>query len=54
MKGKTAIGKGALSGGVATFVTKSLPAGTSAIVAVYHGDAQMAASKSTPVNQVVQ
>lgn len=54
MKGKTVIGKGALSGGVATFVTRSLPAGTSAIVAVYHGDTQLAASKSTPLNQVVQ
>lgn len=54
MKGKTAIGKGELSGGVATFVTKSLPAGTSAIVASYHGDTQLAASKSAPVNQVVQ
>ena len=54
MKGTTAIGKGTLSGGVATFHTRSLPVGTNAIVAVYRGDAQFAASKSQPDNQVVQ
>ena len=53
MKGKTVLGTGTLSGGTATFTTSSLPVATSAITAVYGGDANLAPSKSNVVDQVV-
>ncbi len=54
MRGATTIGRGTLSSGVATFITRSLPVGTNPIVAVYRGDAEFAGSKSNTVSQVVQ
>lgn len=54
MKGKAELGTGTLSAGVATFVTSTLPVGTSSIFAVYGGDSLFAGSKSQPVKQVVQ
>jgi hypothetical protein len=54
MAGKTVLGTGSLSGGSATFITSRLKVGTTPVTAVYRGDAAFGASKSTPVNQVVQ
>jgi hypothetical protein len=53
MKGKTVLGTGTLTSGTATFTTSSLPVATSAITAVYGGDANLAPSKSNIVDQVV-
>jgi hypothetical protein len=53
MKGTAVLGTGTLSGGSATFTTSALPAGTNAVKAVYGGDANLAASTSNTVKQVV-
>ncbi len=52
-KGGTTLGTAALSGGVATFTTSSLPAGSSAITANYGGTPNYSTS-SASVTQVVQ
>jgi len=54
MKGKTTLGTGTLSAGVATFTTSGLPVGTSSITAAYSGDLYFKPSKSKPVSQVVE
>jgi uncharacterized repeat protein (TIGR03803 family) len=53
MKGTTVLGTGALSSGSASFTTSTLKVGTNAIKAVYAGDANLAASTSKAVSQVV-
>ena len=53
MKGATVLGTGSLSGGSASFTTSALPAGTNYIKAVYGGDANLAASTSNTVSQIV-
>jgi len=52
-QGATVLGTGALSGGVASFSTSSLNAGTLTITAVYSGDATLATSSGT-VKQTVK
>jgi len=54
MTGKTVLGTGALSGGSAVFMTSTLKVGTTPVTAVYRGDSEFGASKSTAVKQVVQ
>jgi hypothetical protein len=49
----TQIGTGALTNGVATFATTSLPAGTDALKAVYPGDPNYLTSTSSTVNVTV-
>jgi hypothetical protein len=51
--GTTSLGTGTLSGGTATFATNTLGAGTHSITAAYGGDANYAASTSSPLSQVV-
>lgn len=51
--GSTLLGTSALSNGVATFTTSTLPVGTSQILAVYQGNANTNGSTSVGVNQVV-
>lgn len=53
MKGTKVLGTGTLSGGLASFTTSTLPAGTDYIKAVYSGDSNFAASTSKAVSQVV-
>lgn len=53
MKGKTLLGTAMLAGGVASFTTATLNAGTMAATAVYAGDPGFGGSSSTPVKQVV-
>ena len=53
MKGKTVLGTGTLSGGLATFSTSTLKVGTTRVTAVYGGDSNFASSRSKPVKQVV-
>src|ERR1022692_2517197 len=53
-KGKAVLGTGPLSGGSAIFITSTLKVGTTPVTAVYGGDSDFGASKSKPVNQVVQ
>jgi hypothetical protein len=48
-----AIGKGFVSGGVATLTVTNLPAGSDSITATYAGDASYAASTSSALAQVV-
>jgi hypothetical protein len=50
--GTTEIGKGALSGEVATVSTSKLPEGTLSITASYSGDSQSAKSTSAILDQV--
>jgi hypothetical protein len=52
--GKTRLASKPLSGGSAVFTTSKLPVGTTTVTAVYPGGSNFAASKSTPVKQVVQ
>jgi uncharacterized repeat protein (TIGR03803 family) len=52
-QGKTALGTGTLSGGVATFTTSMLGVGTKMLSAVYGGDANFQASTSKPLSQAV-
>jgi len=51
--GSTTLGTGTLSGGVATFTTSSLPAGTQLITATYGGDTNYTGSVSPKLSQVV-
>jgi hypothetical protein len=53
LDGSTSIGTGTLSGGVATFLTFSLTAGTHSITAVYGSDANNSGSTSPALSQVV-
>lgn len=52
-KSPATIGTGALSGGVATYTTSSLPGGTLLICAAYAGDGTFAPSTSPTITQVV-
>jgi Bacterial Ig-like domain (group 3)/Beta-propeller repeat len=52
-KGTTVLGTGTLSSGSASFTTSTLTGGTNAIIAVYGGDSNFAASTSKAVRQVV-
>jgi uncharacterized repeat protein (TIGR03803 family) len=52
-KGTTVLGTGTLSGGAASFTTSTLPVGTTAVKAVYGGDAYFKKSTSNVVRQVV-
>jgi hypothetical protein len=52
--GATAIGTASLSGGVATFKTSGIPAGTDSITAEYEGDSFSGESASTILAQVVK
>jgi len=54
MKGKTILGTGSLSGGSAGFITSTLKVGTTAVTAVYGGDAKFAGRKSNVIKQVVE
>jgi MBG domain/Bacterial Ig-like domain (group 3)/Putative Ig domain len=51
MDGATALGTGTLSGGVATFATSSLAAGSHAITAAYNGDTNFLASTSSVLTE---
>jgi autotransporter-associated beta strand protein len=54
LDGTTSIGSGLLIGsGVATFTTSTLSVSSHAIIAVYEGNGNLAASSSVPVSQVV-
>jgi Bacterial Ig-like domain (group 3) len=53
MNGTTPLGSGAVSGGVATLITSSLPAGSQSIVAVYGGDANFVTATSAASSQMV-
>lgn len=53
LNGSTVLGTNLLSGGVATFSTSNLPAGTNAVSACYSGDANFVPSASAPLSQVV-
>ncbi|MGO8793603.1 MAG: choice-of-anchor tandem repeat GloVer-containing protein [Candidatus Sulfotelmatobacter sp.] len=53
IKGTMVLGTGSLSGGSATFMTATLPVGTSKISAVYAGDINFAGSTSAVDKQVV-
>jgi outer membrane protein assembly factor BamB len=53
LNGTTTLGTGTLSGGVATFATSALPAGTDQITASYGGDANDTSSVSSALAQVV-
>jgi uncharacterized repeat protein (TIGR03803 family) len=53
MKGTKILGKGALSGGSASFTTSTLKVGTDPITAVYGGDSNFGGSTSNAVSQVV-
>jgi sugar lactone lactonase YvrE/predicted secreted protein len=54
LDGTTAIGAGALTGGVASFKTSTLTPGTHSLTATYAGDGTNAAGKSNAVSLVVQ
>jgi hypothetical protein len=51
--GSTSLGAGTLSGGIATFSTSALTAGTHSITATYSGDANFAGSTSVLLSQTV-
>jgi autotransporter-associated beta strand protein len=51
--GTAVLGASSLSGGVATFATNNLPAGTNAITAWYSGDVNFVPSGTLPLSQVV-
>ncbi len=52
--GTTAIGTASLSGGVATFSTSGMPAGTNSITAEYEGNSFSGESSSTALAQIVK
>jgi hypothetical protein len=54
LKGKTVLGTGTLSGGIATFTTSTLKVGTTSVKATYGGDPNFGASESKVVKQVVE
>ena len=54
LDGQTTLGTGTLSGGVATFQTSGLTAGTHLIGASYPGDAADTATNATQITQIVQ
>ncbi len=54
MNGKKILGTGTLSGGTASFTTSTLKVGTTAVTAVYAGDADFEAKKSNVIKQVVE
>jgi uncharacterized repeat protein (TIGR03803 family) len=54
MEGTTVLGTGLLSDGSATYVTSTLPVGTSKITAVYGGDLTFHDSTSNTIKQVVK
>jgi len=51
--GTSSLGAATLSGGVASFTTTKLAAGTHSITAEYEGNASFTSSTSTPLSQVV-
>jgi autotransporter-associated beta strand protein len=51
--GTAVLGTSFLSGGVATFTTNNLPAGTNAITAWYSGDVSFVPSGTLPLSQVI-
>ena len=53
IKAKTVLGAATLSGGLATWATSALKAGTTSVTAVYGGDSNFASSKSNVIKQVV-
>jgi autotransporter-associated beta strand protein len=53
MNGTGVLGTSLLSGGVASFTTNNLPAGTNAITAWYGGDVHFVPSGTLPLSQVV-
>jgi hypothetical protein len=53
MNGKTILGTGTLTGGLATFATSTLKVGTNSVTGVYGGDSNFAGSTSLVVKQVV-
>jgi hypothetical protein len=53
LDGTTALGTGTVSGGVATFTTSNLTAGTHPVTASYAGDTNNAAATSAPLTQTV-
>jgi len=53
LDGTTVIGSGTLAGGVATFTTSMLSAGTHPITAIYVGNATFLTSTSAAINQVI-
>lgn len=54
LDGTTQLGSGTLSGGVATYTTSSLAAGSHSITAVYGGDTNFKAATSTAVAETVE
>jgi hypothetical protein len=54
LDGATTMGTVALSGGIASFQTKSLTVGSHSITAVYGGDPNFVTSTAAAINQVVQ
>ena len=53
MDGTTLLGTGAVSGGIATFTTTMIPAGSNSIKAVYGGDTNFTTSTSGSLSQTV-
>jgi hypothetical protein len=53
MDGKTQLGTGALSGGVATYTTTKLATGSHSVTASYGGDANYLAATSLAVSVTV-
>ncbi|WP_406694032.1 Ig-like domain-containing protein [Singulisphaera sp. Ch08] len=53
MSGTTPLGTAAVSNGVATLVTSTIPGGTNSITAQYQGDSNFGGSTSAPVNVTV-
>jgi len=53
MDGSTVLGTAALSGGIATLTTTTIPAGSNSITAVYGGNADYTASTSGALSQTV-
>jgi hypothetical protein len=54
VEGTIVLGAGTLSAGSASFTTSDLPVGTTAVRAVYGGDANLVGSKSKVLTQVVE
>jgi hypothetical protein len=54
MKGKTLIGTGGLSAGLASFATSALKVGTRVITASYSGNSTLSGSKSMLVKRLIE